>query len=98
MTRIIWYGAVTTCGGGSHVPSPSLCGKVMLSLAARGVWTGCCRYGNAAGDWSKAEVPATDSENSSLSSQVNNALELGNLFVLYGINTSGNNFLDESVR
>lgn len=50
-----WYDAVTTCGGGSRDPSPSLFGKAMLSLAAREVWTRCCRYGNVA-EVNKAET------------------------------------------
>lgn len=40
-----------TCGGGSHTPSPSPADRATLSPVARGVWTGCCRYGNEAGDF-----------------------------------------------
>lgn len=58
VTFRIW--AVTTCGGESHAPSPSPCDKVMLSPAAQAVWTGCCRYDNAAGNFT--QVPVTESE------------------------------------
>lgn len=73
--------AVCTCGGESRAPSPSLCDKVMLSPAVPGVWTGCCRYDSAAGDFMCEQRRNSHNKDLNLSFQVNIVIDFA-LFII----------------